>query len=138
MSLVVPTAAQLDTLTAIISGYLSSIYMRLFISAVTIDTGTTLASLLAAEATFSGYAPSPLVTWSTPVTEMDGSAGTVNAQGSFVGTASGGTGTVYGYFLVDSSATLWYGAELFTSGPISMPQNVALAPTVTYDVLSRY
>lgn len=138
MSLVVPTAAQLNSVSGMISGYLSLMYMRLFISNIAIDAGTTLSSLLSAEATFSGYAPAPLTTWTTPVTETDGSAGTVNSQGQFTGTASAGTGSIYGYFLVDSTATKFYGAELFSGGPISQPQNVILEVDVTYTALSRY
>jgi hypothetical protein len=138
MSLVVPTAAQLNSVTGMISGYLSEMYMGLFISSVTVDAATTLASLLAAEATFSGYSRAALTTWTTPVTEMDGSAGTVSSQGQFTGTGIGGTGSVYGYFLTDSTGTLFYGAELLSPGPISQPQNVILEVDVTYTALSRY
>ena len=138
MSLIIPTAAQLDSLRGMITGYLSLMYMRLFISNITVDAATTLSDCLAVEATFTGYAPSQLSSWSTPVTETDGSAGTVNSQGSFTGTASGGTGNIYGYFLVDSAGTKFYGAESFASGPISLPQNVALTPTATYTALSRF
>jgi hypothetical protein len=138
MSLVVPTAAQLESVSGMITGYLSLMRMRLFISSITIDAATTLASLLAAEATFAGYSPAALSTWSTPITEGDGSAGTVSSQGQFTGTSSGGTGSIYGYFLVDSSGTKFYGAELFSGGPVSQPQNVILEVDVTYTALSRY
>jgi hypothetical protein len=120
----------------LISGYLSTSYMRLFVSNIVIGPSTTLAALLAAEATFAGYSKVPLTTWSTPTINSLGAAQTECTQASFTGTASGGTGSVYGYFLTNSGGTLWYGGETFSGGPLIYPQNVAMYVDSIYTALS--
>jgi hypothetical protein len=136
VSLVISQQALLDTTADLISSYLSTSYMRLFVSAITIGPSTTLSALLAAEATFAGYAPVPLTTWSTPAINSSGAAQTNNTQGTFTGTGGAGTGNVYGYFLTNSAGTLWFGGETFSGGPVSYPQNVALNVNVDYTALS--
>jgi hypothetical protein len=133
---VISQQALLDTTNDLISAYLSSSFMRLFASNIVIGPSTTLATLLAAEATFAGYAKVALTTWSTPVIITGGAAQTECTQGTFTGTAGGGTGNVYGYFLTNSAGTLWYGGENFSGGPLNSPQNVALNVNSFYTALS--
>jgi hypothetical protein len=136
MSLVISQQALLDTTNDLISAYLSTSYMRLFVSNIAVGPSTTLAELLAAEATFTGYAPVALTTWSTPTINSGGAAQTECTQGAFTGTASGGTGDIYGYFLCNSAGTLWYGGETFSSGPLNYAQNVQLDVDSIYTALS--
>jgi hypothetical protein len=137
MSLVIPQDAEKDALTAYISGVLNGVKIRLFASSVPIGPTTTLSSLLAAEASFSGYTPNVLTVWSAPTIDMTGRATTQCTQPSFTGTAGGGTGSLYGYFYTDSGGTKFYGAETFAGGPLSFAQNVAFDFDVTYTFLSQ-
>lgn len=138
MAFIVPTAAELDTLTEEISVMLSSqFYMRLFASNITISSTTTLAALLAAEATFTGYSKVQLTTWSTPALDGSNAAASLNTQGQFTPTAGGGSGNLYGYFITDSAGTKFYGAETFAAAPITVPQSITLEVDFTYTLLSR-
>lgn len=137
MSLVVPQQGEIDALAAFISAVLNGVKLRLFSSNLTIGPSTTLSALLAAEATFTGYTSNTLTAWSTPTIDMTGRAATVCTQPSFTGTASGGTGSLYGYFYTSSAGTKLYGAESFASGPISYPQNQAFQFDTTYTFLSQ-
>jgi hypothetical protein len=137
MSLIVPQAGQLDVLTALISGALNGCKMRLFASNLTLGPSTTLATLLAAEATFTGYAAATLNSWSTPATDGSGAAASTDSQGQFTPTGSGGSGNVYGYFLTDSGGTKLFGCESFGSA-MSVAQNVTLTVTCTYTDITRF
>jgi hypothetical protein len=139
MSFIVPTAAELDTLTDMIASIMSgSFWMRLYASSVTINTGTTLASLNAVEATFTGYSAQQLTTWSTPAIDGSSAAATLTTQGQFTPTAGGGSGNVYGYYISNAAKTKFYGAEQFSGAPITIPQNITLEVDFTYTVLSRF
>jgi len=134
----VPEAAQSDTLTEMIAHIMGNWYMRLISSNFTPGPTTTLASLLAIEASFTGYAPAPLTTWSAP--SIDGTTASIstNTQGVFTGTGVGGTGNLYGYFLCNSAATEFYLVEKFGGAPLSQAQNVAFEVDVTYSLITRF
>jgi len=137
MALVVPQDSLVDCLSAWISSVLNSCKIRLFVSNITPGSSTTLASLLAAEATFSGYSPVLLTTWSAPTIGGSGGADTLCTQPSFTGTALGGTGNLYGYFLTNSGGTVYYGAERFASAPLSFAQNTPFNFDVKYTFISQ-
>lgn len=139
MSMVVPTAAELNTLDDMRSGVaMTTWYMRLFASSVTINSATTLAALLAAEATFTGYVKAALSTWAAASLDGSNAAASLNTQGQFTPTSGGGSGNLYGYFLTDSGGTKLYGAETFSGAPITVAQSVVLEVDLTYTLLSRY
>lgn len=134
----VPLAAQLDTLAGMISGFLNGCKMHLIGSSITLNSATTLATLIAAESTFTGYAPVALTSWTTPATDGTNAAVSTDVQGQFTGTGVGGTGSVYGYWLSDSADTHFYGAELFTGGPLSAAQNVVFEVDETFSYITRF
>jgi hypothetical protein len=134
----IPEAAELDTLNAMISSILPNWYMRLIASNFTPGTGTTLASLLAIEAAFTGYTPSALTTWSAASIDGTTAAITTNSQGVFTATSSGGTGNLWGYFLTDSTGSHFYGCEKFAGAPLSQAQGVAFEVDVTYSGITRF
>lgn len=139
MSMIVPTAAELDSLNAWLTNFFeTNVYMRLFASNITIGSSTTLASLLAAEASFTGYVKVALTTWSAPTLDGSNAAASTCTQGQFTPTSGGGSGNIYGYFLTDSAGAKFFGAETFAGAPLSVPQNVALEVDLTYTFLSRY
>jgi hypothetical protein len=134
----VPTAAEQDTLTDMVANDLGNWYMRLFSSNITPSSSTTLATMLAGEASFTGYAPVHLTTWSAPSIDGTNAAITTSTQGQFTGTGVSGTGNVYGYFLTNSGGTKFYGVERFASAPLSQPQNVTLEVDCTYSLITRF
>lgn len=139
MSLVVPQAAELQWVSDEISlGPLVNLYCRLFATNVTINSSTTLASLLAAEASFAGYAKVALTTWSTPSIDGSGAAATTCTQAQFIPTGSAGSGSIYGYFLTDSAGSKFYGAEALAGAPITVPQSATYEIDITWTGLSRY
>lgn len=139
MSMIVPQAAELDSLNEWLNNYFAgNVYMRLLSSNVTINASTTLSSLLAGEASFTGYTKAALTTWSAPAIDGSGAAASTCTQGQFTPTGSGGSGNLYGYFITDSAGTHFFGAETFAGAPIAVPQNVALEVDLTYTFLSRY
>lgn len=136
MSFQVPKPAEIDTLSDMISGFLADTKMGLIGTYFAVDASTTLTDCTTNEAGFTGYARSDMDGWPTPVIDGDNAAASPGTA-AFTGTASGGTGNIYGYFLTDPGGTEFYGAETFTT-PISSPQNVTLSMELTYTVLSRY
>lgn len=134
----VPLDAQLYSLVEMIAGFLSACQMALFSSNITISSSTTLANMLAGEASFTGYARSNLTTWSTPTNDGTNAAVSTTTQGQFTATGSGGTGNLYGYFLVNSAGTQWYGGERFSSAPITQPQNLTFEIDETYSAITRF
>jgi hypothetical protein len=134
----VPEAAELNTLSDMVASLLPTWYMRLIASNFTPGTSTTLASLLAIEASFTGYAPINLTTWTSPSIDGTTAAITTSTQGVFTGTSSGGTGNLYGYFLCNSAGTEFYGVEKFAGAPLSQAQNVAFEVDVTYSLITRF
>jgi hypothetical protein len=135
---IIPKAAETDTLTDLIANELNTWYMRLFSGNITPDANTTLATMLANEASFTGYAPVHLTTWSAASIDGTNAAISTTTQGLFTGTAGGGTGNIYGYFLTNSGGTRFYGTERFTGGPLSEPQNVTLEVDCTYSYITRF
>lgn len=136
MSMSLPYEAQLNTESQMIANFLANADMRLLGTPVTITTSTTLATLLAAEATFTGYAPYNLAAWTTPAIDMTGAAASITS-GQFTGTGGGGTGSIYGYFLCDSGTAYFYGAEAFGTA-VSAPTGVTLVINLTYQLISLY
>jgi hypothetical protein len=134
----VPEAAELDTLADVVNNTLVNAVMRLIGSNFTPGPTTTLASLLAIEAAFTGYATAPLTTWTTPAIDGTTAAISTSTQGQFTGTSSGGTGNLYGYFLTNSAGTKFYGVEKFASAPISEAQNITLEIDCTYSLITRF
>jgi len=138
MAGIVPKAAETDTLTDMVASLLNTWYMRLFSTNLTPDANTTLATLLADEASFTGYAPVALTTWSSPSIDGTNAAVTTSTQGQFTGTGVGGTGNIYGYFLTNSGGTKLYGCERFAGAPLSQAQNVVFEVDETYSVITRF
>lgn len=136
MSMTLPYAAQLDTESQMLNGFLANSYMGLLASSITVGTGTTLANCTAVEASFTGYARSHMTSWSTPATDGSGRAATL-CTGLFTPTGGGGSGNVYGYFMTDSGGTYFYGVEVFTT-PITAPTNVQIAIALTYLVVTLF
>lgn len=137
MPLIIPQEGEIDALSSFIASVLSSAKLHLFVTNLTLGPSTTLAALLAAEATFTGYSPFVTTTWSAPVIDGTGRASTTCTQPTFTGTASGGTGNLYGYFYTNGLDTKLYGCQTFGSGPLSSPQNIAFAFDVMYTFLSQ-
>ena len=133
-----PTAAEIDLLTDMIASILNGWYMRLYTGNITPTTTTTLASLSAVEATFTGYAAVNLTTWSAPTIDGTSAAISVSTQGVFTATSGGGTGNLYGYYLTNAGQTKLYGAERFVGAPITQANGVAFAVNDTFSLLTRF
>jgi len=129
---VVTREAALIRLTALIAAKLSSCKMRLLSGNITPTVSTTLATLLANEASFTGYAVAAMTTWSTPALDGSNNASSTSTNGQFTGTSGGGTGNLYGYFLTDAGGTEVYAAERFAGAPINQAQNIVLEIDVAY------
>jgi hypothetical protein len=134
----IPTAAELDIATEMVANDLPSWYMRLIASNFTPGSSTTLASLLAIEASFTGYAPINLTTWTAPSLDGTSAAITTSTQGIFTGSGVGGTGNLYGYFLCNSGGTKFYGVEKFAGAPLSQATGVAFEVDVTFSLITRF
>jgi hypothetical protein len=134
----VPEAAELNLLTEVIANTLDNCQMRLFSGNITPGTGTTLATLLAGEASFTGYAPVNLTTWTAPTIDGTTAAISTSTQGQFTGSGGGGTGNLYGYFLTNSAGTAFYGAERFSGAPISEATGITLEVDCTYSLITRF
>lgn len=132
MAIVVPTQSLSEILTDLISTDLNGCVIRLYTVNITPGPTTTLASLLAAEASFPGYTPFTINDWSTPTINTSNDAQTSTGSPAWTPTAAGGTGNLYGYFLTNAAGTKWYGAELFTGAPLSSAQSVPFNVDVTY------
>lgn len=138
MAGIVPKAAETDTLTDMIASILSTAKMHLFSGNITPDANTTLATLAANEASFTGYSAQTLSTWSSPSIDGTNAAVSTSTQGQFTGTGVGGTGNLYGYYLTNSGSTKLYGCERFAGAPLSQAQNVTLEVDVTYSTITRF
>jgi len=134
----VPTAAEVDTLTDMVASELNTWFMRLFSGNITPSGTTTLATMLANEASFTGYAPVALTTWTTPTIDGTNAAISTSTQGQFTPTSAGGSGNIYGYFLTNSGGTKFFGVERFAGAPLSEPQNVTLEVDCTYSLITRF
>src|SRR5271166_1604596 len=120
-NMIVPQDAEINYLELLISSILSIANMHL-LSALPVGgvtPTTTLAQLLAVEATFTGYAPVQLTTWTTAVIDGSGAASSTSSNGIFSNTGGAPT-SVFGMFLTDSVTTHAYGAEDY-GGAISIP-----------------
>lgn len=137
MPLIIPQEGEVDALAAFISSVLNSCRIHLYGTNLTLGPSTTLADLLAAEVTFTGYLPFAPTVWSTPAIDGTGRASTTCVQPTYTGTAIGGTGSLYGYFYTDSAHTKLYGCQSFSGGPLSSAQNVAFLFDVMYTMLSQ-
>jgi hypothetical protein len=133
-----PTAAESDTLTDMVSSLLDTWYARLFSGNITPSSSTTLSTMNSNEASFTGYAAVALTTWSSVTIDGTTAAITTTTQAQFTGTGVGGTGNIYGYFLTNSGATKFFGVERFASAPLSQPQNVTLEVDITYSLITRF
>lgn len=138
MAGIVPNAAEIDLMEEIITNILGSAVMRLFSGNITPGDSTTLATLLANEASFTGYTPAALTGWTTPTTDGSGAAVTTSTTGQFTGTSAGGTGNLYGYFVTNAAGTQLYYCERFTGAPLSQAQNVVFQVTTTFSDINRF
>lgn len=138
MAGILPTAAESDLLTDMVASELPSWFMRLISGNITPSSSTTLATLLANEASFTGYAPTALTSWTAPSIDGTSAAITTSTQGLFTGTGVSGTGNIYGYFLTNSGGTKLFGCERFASAPLSEPQNVTLEIDCTFSLITRF
>ena len=138
MSGILPTAAESDTLTDMIASLLSSWRAALFSANLTPGAATTLPTLLADEASFTGYSRVVLSTWSAVTIDGTTAAIATSTQAQFTPTAGGGSGNLYGYFLVNALATKFFGVERFPSAPLVVAQNVTLEIDITYSCITRF
>lgn len=138
MSGTVPEDAEVFSLTAFVNDVLVNAQARLLSGNITPGPSTTLATLLANEASFTGYAPVNLTTWTTPTIDGTTAAISTTTQAQFTPTGAGGTGNLYGYFLTNSAGTAYYGVERFASAPLTEPQNVTLEVDITYSLITRF
>lgn len=132
MSGVITREAAQTRLGALRTAKLVGCKMRLLSGNITPAVTTTLATLLANEASFTGYSPATMSTWSAVALNGSNEASTTSTDGQFTGTSGGGTGSLYGYFLTDPSGTEVYAAERFASAPLSQAQNVVFEVDCNY------
>lgn len=90
---------------------------------------TTLAQCLAAEATFTGYAPAQMLNYSGITVSLNNPA-QFDGQATFSTGAAGGTGSILGYFGCDPAATILFFQEDLSAVPISVP----FPETLTLDI----
>jgi hypothetical protein len=133
-----PLDAESDTLTAMIANWLGASYAHLYASDVAIGPNTHLAALLAAEATFAGYAAVLLNSWSAVTIDTTNAAVSTTTLARFTPTAAAGSGPLYGYFLCNSTGFAFYGVERFAGAPITVNQSVTLEVDITYSDITRF
>ena len=138
MAGILPYDAEHDTLTGMIANWLGSSYCHLYKTAITLGTGTTLAALLAAECTFTGYAPVLLNSWTSTTIDGTGAAVSTCTLAQFTPTAVAGSGSIYGYFLCNATGFAFYGVEAFSGGAITLAQGVTLEIDITYSDITRF
>ena len=134
----VPTEAETEMLTGVISSMLGGCYCALLKVGISENAAQTLAGCLAAEANFTGYARAQCITWSSPFIDATGAAVSTTTNPQYTPTAAAGTGSIYGYFLVAPGNAAWYGMEIFGGGPVSTNQGVTLEVDVTYSLITRF
>ena len=133
MSFLLPNAAKVDTLNALINATgLTTAKARLLASNITIGASTTLSALLAGEASFTGYSAATTSSWSSPALDGSNRGSSLTTNPQYTPTAGGGSGNIYGWFLTDSGGTKLYGGENFSGAPITVAQSVTLEIDFTY------
>lgn len=125
-------------LYSVIANMLGDSYMNLYKNDVALGPTTTLATMLANAATYTGYAPAHLTSWTAPTIDATNAAVTTTTQGQFTPTGAAGSGNLYGYFLTNSSNTAWYGCERFSGAPIAVNQGITLEVDCTYSLITRF
>lgn len=131
MASLVPLDALIADEAGMVSGVLNNALVCLMSGNYTPVAGSTLADLLANEASFTGYSRQVAAGWSTPADDGSGQAKTFSSAVSFTPTSGGGSGNLYGAFLVNAAATALLAAVRFSPAPITVPQSVALVVTPT-------
>jgi hypothetical protein len=96
VSVIVPTAAELDLLAAMLAG-IGTATMHLFKNPVTITAATVVGDFV--EATFPGYSPQPISTWGAPTVDGSGRAVSQGPHVQFNCTYTGPAQTIYGYWI---------------------------------------
>lgn len=136
-NMIVPREAEINWLNVIIAAALNTDTMHLWVSAsYTVSATTTLADLVAIEASFTGYSPVSLGTWTVPSIDGSGAASSTTYNGIFTNNGVTAT-TVYGMYVTDYTDSFLHGAEQYTS-PISIPASLSFQDVLTFTVLSRY
>lgn len=139
MSFILTKGARLDTLNQIVNLVLKgNATLHLLGSSIIVGDLTTLAALHANEATWAGYSPQLLGSW-TPAAEPGSPPSAASAFCAFVPTGPGVSVDVWGYYLTDNLAAKLYGVESYaSSGPISIEVGQPYVPLVTYDLDSLF
>lgn len=115
----VPDEGCIFNLDQLITVSLNTSTLHLYKADIPIAFNMTLADILGIECDFSGYAALALTTW-TPSAMFGIRATTYNNPLTFTHNGGGISNSVYGYFIVDPTATLLLAVEEDQFGPVSM------------------
>lgn len=118
MPLVAPDVGELKMLDYLRLNW-GTLDMALFTADHVPGPADTLATYLAMEATFPGYARVQLLNWTLPASDGSGRGRTLADLVTFTRTGGGAPNLVWGYFVVDSSPQIMW-AERHPSPPVQM------------------
>lgn len=104
-------------------GALNAAHLHLFQSNVACNRNTTLAALLAAEATFAGYA-AQVITWQTPSVADAGEVEVIGTVPLFRPTNSTTPNSIWGLYITDSANAKLYFCATFDTAPLPMGDNL--------------
>lgn len=135
MDQVYPDAALVPILRRFLVG---DFHFHLFASPVTIDQSTTLAALLAAEATFTGYAVATVLATDFTSSSTSGHQGSVLAPAISFSNTSGSPQDIYGYFITDTTDAILIAAAAFDGAPISVANAGSYPVVPIFGSLSQY
>lgn len=125
MAVIIPNEAERNILTQlrVALNHSGGTVVRLFQGggAVTIDADTTLATLDAAEADFSGYSPVARTDWTTVTTDGGGNAFTQCGSVNFQHDGGGTSNDIYGWYAEDGYGGLVCCEEF--GAPVTMNDN---------------
>lgn len=130
-----PFATLLPTLIQIVdSGFFTGCKIHLCGTSINVVNATTLAQLLAAEATFPGYAPTVCSMPTTP--SLTGGAAPAHSTvlAAFTPTGPLGTGNLYAFFVTDASGALLLGADNINLAPVYTPQGEPYVQQVDFQL----
>jgi hypothetical protein len=128
-AIVIPKAARMAELAAIIAAQLDGGSLRLFQNDIQIDEDTVLADFLVA--TFSGYANKTIAAWGDPFLDWQEVATTLTPLQTFAANASTVQNICYGLYYVTAGGALAFAVRF------SQPWNFAQAGD-TKNIVLRY
>lgn len=130
-----PFATLLPTLQHIVeSGFFAGCLIRLCGTPITVGTSTSLAQLLAAEATFAGYSPAVCSTPSPPSLTSGAAPAHSTVQAMWTPTGPGGTSPLYAFFVTDSTGAELLGADNINLAPVYTPQGEPYVQQVDFQL----